>query len=86
MLARTDALHLVRWTCAGITGAGWREVHDILVIRDGAGRNNISIFRTRNAQRSKAVLARGLADYLTRFLGSMCTGIPLDSFWHAADC
>jgi hypothetical protein len=36
--------------------------------------------RARNAQRSKAVLARGLADYLTRFLGSMCTGIPLDSF------
>ncbi len=52
MLARPDALHLVRWIYAGITGAGRREMHDILVVWNGAGRNSISIFGPRNAQHS----------------------------------
>ena len=86
MLARPDALHHVRWTCAGITGAGRREVNDIFVEWNGAGRNSISIFGPRNAHRSYSVLACGLADYLTRFLGSMYAGIPLDSFRHCSSC
>jgi hypothetical protein len=84
MLALPDALHLVCWTCAGISGIGRREVHDILVVWNGAGRNSISIFGPRNAQRtgSNAVLACGLSNDLTLFLGSMYSGIPLGSFRH----
>jgi hypothetical protein len=36
-------------------------------------------FWPRNAQRSNAVHTRGLANDLTRFLGSMYAGIPLGS-------
>ena len=82
MLARPDALFLVRWTCAGIARAGGREVYDILMVWNGAGRNSISIFGPRHDQSSYAVLARGFAEYLTRFLGSMYAGIPLGSFRH----
>jgi hypothetical protein len=59
-----------------------RTLHDILVVWNRAGRNSISIFGPRDAQRSNAVLARSLANYLTRFLGSIYAGIPLGSFRH----
>ena len=82
MLAWPDALKHVRWTGAGISGAGWCEMNNVLVMGNRGRRNGVSVFGARNAQRISTFVA-DVPGYSNISLLNCNDGrVPLHPFWH----
>ncbi len=83
MLARLDALELVRWAIAGISGARRREMNKVLVIGNGGRKDGVSVCGARNAQcTGSTVNTHGLNDCCRCLLSCNNTCVPFDSFGH----